>query len=288
MTDTPPNSTYGFEPSMDFSTPPARTSRPVSQSSVQPAPQPAYPQRAASANTFQQNLVPAPPTVYRQPGDTNTPYGYNKGDGEPSSSGRAPPPAFQPSYQGAAYNPAGASASDTDPDYVLGSGDKIHVAVFDEPDLTGDHAVDGSGFVRLPLIGEVHAAGYTTGQLEAAIGSKLANGYLRSPRVSVQVVTYRPFYVIGAVGRPGEYPFVNHMTVLNAVAMAGGFLPSAVESTVYIRPQGSAHEYRVNVDAATKIHPGDVVRVDTTFFWDTMSLFSPLNGVAAIAVAGIR
>jgi len=160
--------------------------------------------------------------------------------------------------------------------------------VYDEPDLSGDFMVDGAGVVRLPLIGQIRAAGRTSPQLEAAVGGALANGYLRSPRVSVEVVTYRPFYVVGAVGRPGEYPYVNHMNVLNAIAIAGGFLPSAVESVVYIRPEGAAKEYRVRTDTASTIHPGDVVRVETTVFWDAMSVFSPLNGFAGIAAAGVR
>jgi polysaccharide export outer membrane protein len=211
-------------------------------------------------------------------------HGYGQDDGEPAHT--APGPAVNANYQ----PPSRSADSDTrpDPDYVLGTGDKIHLTVFDEADLSGDFMVDGSGFVRLPLIGQVRAAGYTPPQLETAVAAALAKGYLRAPRVSVEVTTYRPFYVVGAVGRPGEYPYVNHMTVLNAIAIAGGFLPSAVESVVYVRPQGGAQEYRVRTDGATMIHPGDVVRVETTFFWDAMSLFAPMNGVASIAVAGIR
>ena len=91
-------------------------------------------------------------------------------------------------------------------DYVLGPGDKMRLIVFGETDLSGDFTIDGSGFVRLPLIGQVRAAGYTSQQLEAAIGGSLAQGYLKQPRVSVEVSTYRPFYIIGAVNRPGQYP----------------------------------------------------------------------------------
>jgi polysaccharide export outer membrane protein len=254
----PATSDYGFKPDIRGSEMPA------------PAPTPAS--------------APAPAPVRST---DNTPYGYNKGDGEPKADVITPMPGgatpyYQPPFQAADNSPR------ADPDYVLGTGDKIHLSVFDEADLSGDYTVDGSGYVRLPLIGQVRAAGYTPPQLEAAVGSALANGYLRSPRVSVEVVTYRPFYVIGAVGRPGEFPYVNHMTVLNAIAMAGGFLPSAVESEVYIRPQGSTQEYAVRADTASQVHPGDVVRVKTTLFWDTMSLFSPLNGVAAVAAAGVR
>jgi polysaccharide export outer membrane protein len=220
----------------------------------------------------------------RAAASATTPYGYKKGDGDEADS--APLPIAQADHQPplkSTDNSARASS-----DYVLGTGDKIHLTVFDEPDLSGDFTVDSSGFVRLPLIGQVRAAGYAPSQLEAEVAGALAKGYLRAPRVSVEMVSYRPFYVVGAVGRPGEYPYVNHMNVLNAIAIAGGFLPSAVESVVYVRPQGGIQEYKVLTDGATLIHPGDVVRVETTFFWDAMSLFSPLNGVASIAVAGIR
>ncbi|MCP5411192.1 MAG: polysaccharide biosynthesis/export family protein [Alphaproteobacteria bacterium] len=229
--------------------------------------------------------APPPQTALRQSADATTPYGYNKGDGEDRTA--VPQPGAGGYYQPTMFQTADNSPR-TNPDYVLGTGDKIHLSVFDEADLSGDYTVDGSGYVRLPLIGQVRAAGYTPPQVEAEIGSALANGYLRSPRVSVEVVTYRPFYVVGAVGRPGQYAYVNHMTVMNAIAMAGGFLPSAVQSVVYVRHEGSPTEYRLDTDRPNPIRPGDVLRVDTTVFWDAMSLFSPLNGVASIAVAGIR
>lgn len=233
--------------------------------------------------------APAQAQPLRAPGDATTPYGYNRGDGEAKADVAQPGSGdyYQPGYYQSAFQPADAGAR-INPDYVLGTGDKIHLTVFDEADLSGDYEVDGSGFVRLPLIGQVRAAGATPPQLEAAIGSALANGYLRSPRVSIEVVTYRPFYVVGAVGAPGRYAYVNHMTVMNAIAMAGGFLPSARESAVYVRHEGSPSETRISTSQPFPILPGDVLRVETTVFWDAMNLFSPLNGVASIAVAGIR
>jgi polysaccharide export outer membrane protein len=253
---------------------------PVYQQPAYQQPQTGYGFRPERPATRQPTPVQPMPATARPVADSSTPYGYKKGDGAPDPAIAAA--YYQPQFQAADNSPR------VNPDYVLGTGDKIHLTVFDEADLSGDYTVDGSGFVRLPLIGQVRAGGLTPPQLEAAVGSALAAGYLRSPRVSVEVATYRPFYVIGAVGRPGEYPYVNHMNVLNAIAMAGGYLPSAIESTVYVRRQGGLHEQKMAADASTLIHPGDVVRVETTFFWDAMSLFSPLNGVASIAVAGIR
>jgi polysaccharide export outer membrane protein len=294
-----PAPAYGGNPAGGgFMPAPVSSGYQVAQSappSYQPAP--AYQQPAYQQPAYQQpqadygfrperpaTRAPTPvqpmPAAARPAADSSTPYGYKKGDGTSDPAMAAA--YYQPRFQAADNSPR------VNPDYVLGTGDKIHLTVFDEADLSGDYTVDGSGFVRLPLIGQVRAGGLTPPQLEAAVGSALAAGYLRSPRVSVEVATYRPFYVIGAVGRPGEYPYVNHMNVLNAIAMAGGYLPSAIESTVYVRRQGGLHEQKMAADASTLIHPGDVVRVETTFFWDAMSLFSPLNGVASIAVAGIR
>ena len=168
-------------------------------------------------------------------------------------------------------------------EYVLGPGDRLRLTVFGESDLSGEFTVDGSGFVRLPLVGEVRAAGYTSQQLEGAIGAALSPAYLKSPRIAVEVATYRPFYIIGAVNRPGQYPYVDHMTALNAVALAGGFLPSAVESVVFIRREGSNQEIEVPADRTTDIHPGDVVKVHTTFFADAVNFLSPFSGAAASA-----
>ena len=168
-------------------------------------------------------------------------------------------------------------------EYVLGPADKLKLTVFGESDLSGDFAIDGAGFVRLPLVGEIHAAGFTSQQLEGAIVHALSQGYLKSPRVAVEVVTYRPFYIIGAVNRPGQYPYVDHMNALNAVALAGGFTPQAVESVVFIRREDSNKEEEVPVDRTTPVYPGDVVKVHTTIFSDAVQLLSPFSGAAASA-----
>lgn len=179
------------------------------------------------------------------------------------------------------YQDAAARADNAD--YRLGPGDKMRLIVFGETDLSGEFTIDGSGYVRLPLIGQVRAAGYTSQQLEAAIGGALAQGYLKSPRVSVEVSTYRPFYIIGAVNRPGQYPYVDHMNALNAIALAGGFTPTAVESVIFIRREGSNTEEEVPVDRTTTVRPGDVVKVHNTIFSDIVSFVSPFSGAAASA-----
>ncbi len=161
--------------------------------------------------------------------------------------------------------PAGTAAKAVE-SYTLGSGDKIRLIVFGEEDLSGEFVVDDAGFVRLPLIGQIAAAGRTVRQLEGDIASKLGAQYLKNPRVSIEVVNYRPFYIIGEVNKPGEYPFVAGMSVMNAVAMAGGYTYRANESSVYIKRKGASEEEKFPADDSTKLTPGDIVNVVERWF----------------------
>lgn len=216
--------------------------------------------------------APAPAMPYTQAPST-MPYGYK------------PVAPVQPAYPAqrtggdayAYYRAPGAF------EYALGPGDRLKLTVFGESDLSGDFTIDGAGFIRLPLVGEVSAAGYTAQQLEGVVAATLSPAYLKSPRVAVEVSTYRPFYIIGAVNRPGQYPYIDHMTALNAVALAGGFTRAAVESVVFIRREGSNQEIEVPADRTTDIRPGDVVKVHTTFFADAVSFLSPFSGAATSA-----
>jgi polysaccharide export outer membrane protein len=165
--------------------------------------------------------------------------------------------------------------------YHLGTGDQIRVIVYGEDDLGGQFTVDGNGFVSLPLIGQVKASGFAASDLETEITNKLADGYVNNPKVSVEVTTYRPFYVIGQVNKPGEYPFVNDMTVLNAVALAGGYTEQADDADVYVRRNGTAREIEVPADQTTHIYPGDVVRVSQTTFWKVVNVLSPIAQAGA-------
>jgi protein involved in polysaccharide export with SLBB domain len=180
-------------------------------------------------------------------------------------------PAFRPS--------AAVSVEDS---YQLGTGDKVRVIVFGEDDLGGEFQVDGNGRISLPLIGELGAAGETAAGLEQQIADKLGDGYLQNPRVSVEITTYRPFYVLGEVTRPGEYPYVNGMSALNAIALAGGFTTRAREGTIYIRRNGSPREEELDADQMTRIYPGDVIRVPMNPFWAVMSVISPLASAAYV------
>ncbi len=199
-------------------------------------------------------------------------YGYRplpQTQGAPQIASAAGALPYQASYAGGGY--------------VLGTGDKLRLTVYGETDLSGEFTIDGSGYARLPMIGQVRAAGYTAQQMEQVVTNTLAQGYMKSPRVSVEVSTYRPFYIIGAVNRPGQYPYVERMNAMNAIALAGGFTPTAVESVIFIRREGSNEEQEVPVDRTTTIFPGDVIKVHNTLFSDVTSWLSPLTGVAASA-----
>ena len=150
--------------------------------------------------------------------------------------------------------------------YRLGTGDKVRLTVFGEADLSGTYAVDGQGMVTLPLGQPVEAAGATAPELSGRVADMLREGYLRDPRVSAEVAAYRPYYILGEVGKPGEYPYQNGLTVLNAVATAQGFTYRANERVVFIRRDGETRESRYAIDSDTPVRPGDTVRIGERLF----------------------
>ncbi len=171
-----------------------------------------------------------------------------------------------------------------DTTYRLGTGDTVRVTVFGETDLSGEFQIDSQGYVRLPLIGQVPAAGLSTYGLESRVAASLTQGgYLINPRVNVEVTTYRPFYIIGEVAKPGEYAYVNAMSVPNAIALAGGYTEYAAESEVFIRHQGEVKGQEVAADESTRVRPGDVVRVERTTYWSIMTMLAPLISPFATA-----
>lgn len=203
----------------------------------------------------------------------------------PAMTPRVTQPAPQQQPPSAAPRPVRTAAVDRvlplrpseDFNYRLGTGDKLHLTVFNETDLSGDFTIDGQGYVRLPLVGPVQAAGMTSLGLESRIAEAfVSGGYLLSPRVSVEITSYRPFYILGEVAKPGEYPYINAMTATNAIALAGGFTDRAAESTILVRRQGETREREMRVDETTRIHPGDVIRVERSSYWSVMTLLAPL------------
>jgi protein involved in polysaccharide export with SLBB domain len=154
----------------------------------------------------------------------------------------------------------------TVPEYRLGVADKVRVNVFGEEALTGEFLVGGGGKVSLPLIGEVQAAGLTISQFQQEISNELRKGYIKEPRVSAEVLTYRPFYILGEVNKPGEYPYTNNLTVLNAVATAEGFTYRANKRSVFIKRAEDQVEQSYPLTPLTKVAPGDTIRIGERYF----------------------
>jgi polysaccharide export outer membrane protein len=171
---------------------------------------------------------------------------------------RVPSPAFAQAQTSA---PSSSAAT-----YVLGSNDKIRLKVYGEPDISGEYEIDAGGQVSVPLAGHIRAAGSTTQQLERSIKSALSKGIVRDPRVNVEIVAFRPYYILGEVKKSGEYPYRLGLTVMDAVASAGGFTYRANESKVYLRRAGAGVEETVALDAPVPVFPGDNIRVPERFF----------------------
>ena len=156
-----------------------------------------------------------------------------------------------------------ASAADS---YVLGPNDRVRLKVYGEPDIAGEYEVDNNGNVSIPLAGHIKAAGLTTRQLERSIASALSKGIVRDPRVNVEIALYRPYYILGEVKKGGEYPYRLGLTVMDAVASAGGFTYRANENKVYLRRSGAGVEEVHALDAPVPVFPGDNIRIPERYF----------------------
>ncbi len=150
--------------------------------------------------------------------------------------------------------------------YRLASGDRLRVIVFGQDDLSNCYSVDSSGVISMPLIGRVRAQRLTTAELEREIGARLRQGYLREPSVSVEVEAFRPFFILGEVNAAGQYPFINGMTVQEAVAAAGGFAPRAVESGVDVTRIVDGRSETFPAPLSYPVRPGDTIDVEARFF----------------------
>lgn len=158
------------------------------------------------------------------------------------------------------------SYAPVDEPYRLDAGDRLRVVVFGQEGLTNTYAVGASGAITMPLIGSVPARGLTPAELAAAITSRLKRGYLREPYVAAEVETYRPFFILGEVAAPGQYPFVPNMTVESAVAIAGGFTPRAERKAIKLTRVGEGGVAQAVVPPGTFLKPGDTIAVAERWF----------------------
>ncbi len=184
----------------------------------------------------------------------------------------APPPARRyapvpaPRYAPAPANPVAYAPAVHDKPYTLDSGDRLRIVVFGQDGLSNSYVVDASGYIAMPLIGSVLARGATTDELSSRIADKLRQGYVNEPHVAVEIEAYRPFFILGEVTQPGQYPYVADMTVETAVAIAGGFGPRAYRQTVTIMRVINGQQVRLTVPVGFPLRPGDTVNVQERWF----------------------
>lgn len=190
-------------------------------------------------------------------------YGAPSYAGAQYATPRYAAPRYAPQYA-APY--AYASASPYAQPYTLDSGDKLRIVVFGQDGISNTYIVDAGGNVNLPLVGAVPARGITTQQLSQMIGERLKQGYVREPHVTVEVETYRPFFILGEVTNPGQYPYVADMTVEKAIAIAGGFSPRASKGNVEITRNVPGQQFKGNVPLTYPLRPGDTVVVKERWF----------------------
>jgi polysaccharide biosynthesis/export protein len=178
----------------------------------------------------------------------------------------APPHAHAYAPIPVAYNAAAPGPTNYDASYRLDAGDKLRVMVYGQEGLTNTYAIDAGGSITMPLIGSVPARGRTPASLAAEISAKLRKGYIREPSVAVEIEAYRPFFILGEVAAPGQYPYVPNLTVESAVAIAGGFSPRARRDVVTLTHTDASGAARVVVPLGTSLNPGDTVLVGERWF----------------------
>jgi polysaccharide export outer membrane protein len=154
----------------------------------------------------------------------------------------------------------------SDPDYHLDAGDRLRVVVYGQEGLTNSYAISAGGSITMPLIGAVPARGMTPAALAAGITGRLRNGFIRDPSVAVEIEAYRPFFILGEVAAPGQYPYVPNMSVESAVAISGGFAPRAKRDAVTLTHTTPDGAFRAVVPLETPIKPGDTVLVSERWF----------------------
>jgi polysaccharide export outer membrane protein len=150
--------------------------------------------------------------------------------------------------------------------YTLDSGDKLRVVVFGQDGLSASYSVDTGGNITMPLIGSVPARGKTTAQLQQAIAAKLRDGYIREPHVAAEVEAYRPFFILGEVTLPGQYPYVANMTVETAVAIAGGYTPRAQKWRIEVSHPIDGMTEKSVVSPNYPVRPGDTIKIAERWF----------------------
>lgn len=154
------------------------------------------------------------------------------------------------------------------PVYKLAAGDNLRITVFGEEALSKEYTVTSEGDLSFPLLGDIPAQGRSPSELQQTIAEGLGRGYLNDPRVNVEVINFRPFYILGEIAKPGEYSYAADLTVFQAVALAGGFTYRAEQNRVFVRHADSQREFTYDVGAGKTVYvrPGDTIRVGERYF----------------------
>ena len=166
---------------------------------------------------------------------------------------------------GPRYAPEALNSAPEEP-YRLAAGDRLRIIVFGQDTISNAYAVDGSGRISVPLIGLVDCNGLSTAQLEKRIEERLRAGFLREPRVAVEVEQYRPFFILGEVNQSGQYPFIANSTIQTAVAIAGGFAPRAARSYAEVTRNVEGQPVTASVPITFSLRPGDTVSIKERLF----------------------
>ena len=224
------------------------------------------PQAAASGPVVYAVQPPAP--AYQPPGPT--PRGFFAFNlGGPYVRAPAAAPACGPQGCGGAVAASSygyAAIPQPEMPYLLDAGDRLRITVFGQDGLTNAYAVDAAGNITMPLVGTVPARGMTTQQLSSLLSERLKQGYIREPKVAIEVEAYRPFFIHGEVTTPGQYAYVANMTVENAIAIAGGFGPRADRGKVTVSRTIGGQTSRASVGLNYPLRPGDTLRIGERWF----------------------
>jgi len=256
----------------------------------QPAPQPRYTQTGNrglfgssgyaqpeyAQPQYAQPYQPAPPQPqYAPPSDGNRGLFNSRRNMQPQYAQSYPQQSYVLQYQSpqpqasaapyASYG-YGSAAPGYQAAYTLDAGDRLRVSVFGQDGISGSYMVDAGGNLNLPLAGSVPARGFSTEQLAKMIGERLKQGYVREPHVTVSIENYRPFFIMGEVTTPGQYPYVPNMTAENAIAIAGGFSPRAKKGAVELTRNGGPQRFSGEVPLNYPLQPGDTVVVKERWF----------------------
>jgi polysaccharide export outer membrane protein len=234
--------------------------RSTNQAYAQPSNQPAVMPPSASSNgergLFMQRGSNAARPIYVPPNYAQQPY-----DAQPQYVAPQGGP-----YAAAPDNAYAAVPAGNQQPYTLDSGDRLRIVVFGQDGITNSYTVDAGGNVNLPLVGSVPARGFGTQQLSQMITERLKKGYVREPHVTVEIETYRPFFILGEVTNPGQYPYVANMTAETAIAIAGGFAPRANKSKVGLTRNAPGQQINGDVPLGFPLRPGDTILVKERWF----------------------